>query len=568
VHLRGLVTAALGLLVLASLTRPALASPAIEACLEQADRAFVGDELRGTFRPSPLARYDRVMADARGVEWRPRRPRRASASPRYAVAFAGSHNCWIGGEIVGIADPSPSAPSGIAIGTGYRTTDTEVHSLEISNTQDGIRVGPDTIDLRLTNVLVADATGTCLIAGHQGDLVVDHAFFHRCARAVKLDTRYAGSTLTVRNSLIRIDNRRGVRSRGRLFTGRTLGSSVRVQFDDNIVVTAQRLDRRSLSVIEPSCASNTLIWVGEGDYPGRLPDCFEVIDGQRAWREARRAWREQHARQLAALGDVAPPPSACATPEVPEALRPRKTVGDGSGASCSESALRRALAGGGAITFACGAAPVTIALESELVIASPTVLDGGGRVTLDGRNRTRIIRNTSELTLKAMRLTRGRANVVWNGSPDGGGAVHTTYGRRLYVVDSSFTDNATSVQGFGGAIFRRRRRADGAGLALRAQRRRWRRCHLQPARGAARGRFRLPAQPGLERLAGRRRHHDRRGQRQQRQRRLRRRDRRLRQHLRCQPGPRDRRRRVSLRLSQGPGDRGAFGLRRESRHPQ
>jgi hypothetical protein len=138
---------------------------------------------------------------------------------------------------------------------------------------------------------------------------------------------------------------------------------------------------------------------------------------------------------------------------VPDALRPRKTVGDGSGASCSEGALRRALAGGGSITFACGAAPVTIALESELVIASPTVLDGGGRVILDGRDRTRIIRNTSELTLKAMTLTRGRADVVWNGSPNGGGAVHTTYGRRLYVVDSSFTDNRTSAQGFGGAIF-------------------------------------------------------------------------------------------------------------------
>ena len=451
--LRGLLTAASWLLIATSFTCPALAAPSIESCLEQADRSFVGQDVREAFRSSPLARYDNVLADARGVEWRPRRPRPGSAGRRYAVAFAGSRNCWIGGEIVGSGDPSPSAPSGIAIGTGYRTTGSEVHSLQVRSTQDGIRVGSDTVDLRLTNILVADTTGACLIADHRGDLVVDHGFFHACARVVKLDTRYAGSTLTVRNSLIRIDNRRGVRSRGRLFAGRTPGSNLRIHFDDNIVVTAQRLDRHSLSVIEPSCTNNTLIWVGEGDYPGRLPDCFEVIDGQRAWRAARRAWREQHARQLAALGDLAAPPSACARPEVPEAPTPRKTVGDGSGASCTEGALRRALAGGGSITFACGPAPATIALGSELVIASPTELDGGGKITLDGRDRTRIIRNTSELTLKAMTLTRGRANVVWNGSPNGGGAVHTTYGRRLYVVDSSFTDNATSVQGFGGAIF-------------------------------------------------------------------------------------------------------------------
>jgi hypothetical protein len=205
-RLRGLLTAASGLLIATSFSCPALASPSIERCLEQADRSLIGKDVREAFRSSPLARYDNVVADARGVEWR---PRRGSARPRHAVSFAGSHNCWIGGEIAGVADPSPRARSGIAIGTGYRTTDTEVHSLRISKTQDGIRVGSDTVDLRLTNVLVADATGTCLIADHQGDLVVDHGFFHKCARVVKLDSQHAGSTLTVRNSLIRIDNRRG-----------------------------------------------------------------------------------------------------------------------------------------------------------------------------------------------------------------------------------------------------------------------------------------------------------------------------------------------------------------------
>ena len=97
--------------------------------------------------------------------------------------------------------------------------------------------------------------------------------------------------------------------------------------------------------------------------------------------------------------------------------------------------------------------PVIIPLGSELVVASRTVLDGGGTVTLDGQHRTRIIRNNSQLTLKEIALTRGRKDVVWSGSPNGGGAVNTTYGHRLYVVDSTFTNNQTSAQGFGGAIF-------------------------------------------------------------------------------------------------------------------
>jgi hypothetical protein len=81
------------------------------------------------------------------------------------------------------------------------------------------------------------------------------------------------------------------------------------------------------------------------------------------------------------------------------------------------------------------------------------VLDGGGRVTLDGQNRTRIIRNSSQLTLKSITLRRGRSAVTWSGTPNGGGAVNSTYGRRLYVVDSTFKDNQTTSQGFGGAIF-------------------------------------------------------------------------------------------------------------------
>ena len=449
-HLRGVLAAASGLLIGGALAAPALASPSIERCLEQADRELVGDDVRATFGSSPLAGQDNLMVDARGVEWR---PRRSTAGPRYAVSFDGSNSCWIGGAIVGIGEASLGAPSGIAIGTGDRTAATEVHSLKIRRTQHGIRVGSASLDLKLTNVLIAETSGTCLVAKHRGDLVVANGFFDKCARVVKLDTEHAGSTLTVRNSLIRINDRARVRTGGRLFARRPHAASVQVRFDGNVVVTGKRLDRHSLSVIEPNCTDNTLIWLGDGDYPGDLPDCFEVVKGRRAWREARSAWLKQHGRKLANLGARSGPASACALPEVPLALTPRKTVGDGSPASCTESALRGALAGGGTITFSCGPAPVTIALESELVVASPTVLEGRRSVTLDGQGRTRIIRNTSQLTLKAMTLTRGRADVVWNGSPNGGGAVNTAYGRTLYVVDSRFTHNGTSAQGFGGAIF-------------------------------------------------------------------------------------------------------------------
>ncbi|HEX6142175.1 MAG TPA: hypothetical protein VFZ01_05635 [Geminicoccaceae bacterium] len=143
----------------------------------------------------------------------------------------------------------------------------------------------------------------------------------------------------------------------------------------------------------------------------------------------------------------------CAVPEIPEAISPYKTVGDGSPGSCSESALRGALSGGGTIAFACGASPVTIPVAAELTVSSPTIIDGGGLVTLDGQARTRILKNDSDLTLRRITLTGGRKDYTWDGFPDGGGAVKTSYGHHLHVADSIFTSNWTSEHGSGGAIF-------------------------------------------------------------------------------------------------------------------
>jgi predicted outer membrane repeat protein len=62
-------------------------------------------------------------------------------------------------------------------------------------------------------------------------------------------------------------------------------------------------------------------------------------------------------------------------------------VGNGTAASCTETALRNALAvadaqGGGLVTFRCGGKPVTILLTEPLAVPGQTTIDGGNRVTL------------------------------------------------------------------------------------------------------------------------------------------------------------------------------------------
>ena len=71
-------------------------------------------------------------------------------------------------------------------------------------------------------------------------------------------------------------------------------------------------------------------------------------------------------------------------------------VGDGTPASCTESALRAALNHGGVVTFRCGSQPVTITLTGELRPTRDVEIDGGGpeqggRIILDGGHRTRLI---------------------------------------------------------------------------------------------------------------------------------------------------------------------------------
>jgi hypothetical protein len=129
-------------------------------------------------------------------------------------------------------------------------------------------------------------------------------------------------------------------------------------------------------------------------------------------------------------------------------------VGDGTPASCTESALRATLSGGGRVTFNCGSQPTTITLTSELRLTYDTEIDGGGpaqggRIILDGRHQTRLIwlQNVT-LTLRNLTLVRGRSSK--------GGAVRAVgYDARVLIYNSVFRDNdgtAGPNEAGGGAI--------------------------------------------------------------------------------------------------------------------
>ena len=121
-------------------------------------------------------------------------------------------------------------------------------------------------------------------------------------------------------------------------------------------------------------------------------------------------------------------------------------VGDGTPASCDGNALEAALAGGGSVTFNCGADPLTIAVNT-MVIGNDVRVDGGNLITLwgEGLRQIFIVNQGVSLFLKDIVLTDGH----WDGN---GGAI-ANYGN-LIVQNSSIYNSVAAGEGSqGGAIY-------------------------------------------------------------------------------------------------------------------
>ncbi len=123
-------------------------------------------------------------------------------------------------------------------------------------------------------------------------------------------------------------------------------------------------------------------------------------------------------------------------------------------ASCTQGALRAALAGPGPVTFACDGA---ILLTNTLVISSDIVVDGSGHwVTLSGGNLVQVIGVNSNVTFSALNLT------IANGVSTNGGAIYNA-GGTVNLTNCTFVGNcargtssdwgATGGNGDGGAIY-------------------------------------------------------------------------------------------------------------------
>ena len=163
---------------------------------------------------------------------------------------------------------------------------------------------------------------------------------------------------------------------------------------------------------------------------------------------------------------------------------PNHVIGNGTPAGCTSGAVVRDVAAGGIITFDCGPKPVTILMSATARVIKTrrlVVLDGGGRITLSGGGKRRILFSDTcagtwstddcvnqpypQIVVQNITLEDGysdapqtvcTANIptCWYGGVDGGGAIYVE-GGQFRAVKSRFVDDRCYADGpdlGGGAI--------------------------------------------------------------------------------------------------------------------
>ncbi|WP_214103587.1 hypothetical protein [Acrocarpospora catenulata] len=155
--------------------------------------------------------------------------------------------------------------------------------------------------------------------------------------------------------------------------------------------------------------------------------------------------------------------------------RPDRVVGNGTPASCTSKAVVAAVAKGGVITFNCGPRPVVIRMTATAKVRNTSarvVLDGGGKVTLSGMGKRRILYmntcdkslmwttshcdNQAQPQLVLQNLTFADGNSTGERAEGGGGGAVFVRGGRVKVVNSRFIRNRCDSTGpdLGGAAIR------------------------------------------------------------------------------------------------------------------
>ena len=247
----------------------------------------------------------------------------ASPDNRYPITLGGGEGgCFAGGSVLGRYDRTwgwermhDLNNAGIAFENPRFTVD----GIRIDNVTDGLRPRPGD-GFVVKNVWLSFIRDDCVENDHlQGGLVayslLDGCYVAFSARPspAKLRSGYDGSVKvwTIRDSLVRLEPMPG--PRGESADGRGHGVffkwhrwkeperslSPKLALHGNVFMVERAGQEGKRLGVPPgklaSCSDNVLVWLGPGEFPGKLPgECFRVTTDRRVWDDAVASWHARH----------------------------------------------------------------------------------------------------------------------------------------------------------------------------------------------------------------------------------------------------------------------------------
>jgi hypothetical protein len=253
----------------------------------------------------------------------------AGPTNRYPIALGGGAGiCFAGGTVIGRYDRAAGWTAMHDLNNAalaFENVGATIDGLRADNVTDGIRPRPGG-RFSIANVWLSYVRDDCIENDHLEGGTVRDAFLDGCYVAfsarpspskVRRGLDGSGNTWIIRDSLVRLaampgprKGAAGDRGHGGFFKWHKWdhpreSRSPGLALHGNVFLAETRPSERADRLGIPpgrlvGCADNVIVWLGAGEFPGRLPsDCFRVTTDRRVWDDAVAAWRRRHGAEQA-----------------------------------------------------------------------------------------------------------------------------------------------------------------------------------------------------------------------------------------------------------------------------
>jgi hypothetical protein len=276
-------------------------APSAGSCLNQSGPLITlsGTQSRFDKRDATAAN---TKFDARQAWW--------TGTTAFPVLFGTQQTpgiCWSGGRIQGGWSGGTSwSTYHSSAGLFSESPNATVEDVTISNYGDAIRQVDYAENWTIRRMHVVDAHDDCVENDRLYAGLIEDALFEGCyvflssrpGSGVELPVNGSNKVVTIRSTLVWHKPMPSVYrgptpGTGPLFKWSPTGNQLAIH--NSIFRVDQVPNHGDLEIPNiVSCSNNTIVWLGAGSYPARLPACFRVTTDKSVWDQAVAAWKTQH----------------------------------------------------------------------------------------------------------------------------------------------------------------------------------------------------------------------------------------------------------------------------------